>query len=64
MHDRDPETLEVLSDRLGLTRERVRQIQNRPCTSSSATGPHGIGKKPCSRLESRRIFRPPIQSPA
>jgi RNA polymerase nonessential primary-like sigma factor len=28
LHDRDPETLEVLSERLGLTRERVRQIQN------------------------------------
>ncbi|HEY2255103.1 MAG TPA: sigma-70 family RNA polymerase sigma factor [Variovorax sp.] len=28
LHDRDPETLEVLSARLGLTRERVRQIQN------------------------------------
>lgn len=28
LHDRDEETLEVLSDRLGLTRERVRQIQN------------------------------------
>jgi RNA polymerase nonessential primary-like sigma factor len=28
LHDRDIETLEVLSDRLGLTRERVRQIQN------------------------------------
>ena len=28
LHDRDQETLEVLSDRLGLTRERVRQIQN------------------------------------
>ncbi|VTU24369.1 sigma-70 family RNA polymerase sigma factor [Variovorax sp. PBL-E5] len=28
LHDRDPETLEVLSTRLGLTRERVRQIQN------------------------------------
>jgi RNA polymerase nonessential primary-like sigma factor len=28
LHDRDAETLEVLSDRLGLTRERVRQIQN------------------------------------
>lgn len=28
LHDRDPETLEILSDRLGLTRERVRQIQN------------------------------------
>ena len=28
LHDRDPETLEVLSVRLGLTRERVRQIQN------------------------------------
>jgi len=28
LHDREPETLEVLSERLGLTRERVRQIQN------------------------------------
>jgi RNA polymerase nonessential primary-like sigma factor len=28
LHDREPDTLEVLSDRLGLTRERVRQIQN------------------------------------
>ena len=28
LHDREPETLEVLSDRMGLTRERVRQIQN------------------------------------
>ncbi len=28
LHQREPETLEVLSDRLGLTRERVRQIQN------------------------------------
>ena len=28
LHDRDPQTLEVISDRLGLTRERVRQIQN------------------------------------
>jgi RNA polymerase nonessential primary-like sigma factor len=28
LHERDPETLEVLSTRLGLTRERVRQIQN------------------------------------
>lgn len=32
LHDRDPETLEVLSDRLGLTRERVRQIQNEALT--------------------------------
>ncbi len=28
LHGREPETLEVLSDRLGLTRERVRQVQN------------------------------------
>jgi RNA polymerase nonessential primary-like sigma factor len=28
LHDRDTQTLEVLSVRLGLTRERVRQIQN------------------------------------
>ena len=28
LHDRDPETLDVLSGRLALTRERVRQIQN------------------------------------
>jgi RNA polymerase nonessential primary-like sigma factor len=28
LHDHDAETLDVLSDRMGLTRERVRQIQN------------------------------------
>ena len=28
LHDRDPETLDALSIRLGLTRERVRQVQN------------------------------------
>ncbi len=28
LHDREPETLDVLSMRLGLTRERVRQVQN------------------------------------
>jgi RNA polymerase nonessential primary-like sigma factor len=28
LHDREPETLDVISTRLGLTRERVRQIQN------------------------------------
>ena len=28
LHDREPETLDTLSERLGLTRERVRQIQN------------------------------------
>ncbi len=28
VHDREPETLDVLSQRLGLTRERVRQVQN------------------------------------
>ncbi|HSW15904.1 MAG TPA: RNA polymerase sigma factor RpoS [Ramlibacter sp.] len=28
LHDREPETLDVISGRLGLTRERVRQIQN------------------------------------
>jgi len=28
LHDKDPETLDVLSERLKLTRERVRQIQN------------------------------------
>jgi RNA polymerase nonessential primary-like sigma factor len=27
LHDRDPETLEVLAERMGLTRERIRQIQ-------------------------------------
>jgi RNA polymerase nonessential primary-like sigma factor len=27
LHDREPETLEILADRLGLTRERIRQIQ-------------------------------------
>jgi RNA polymerase nonessential primary-like sigma factor len=28
LHGREPETLEVLSERMGLTRERVRQMQN------------------------------------
>jgi RNA polymerase nonessential primary-like sigma factor len=28
LHDREPETLDTLSERLSLTRERVRQIQN------------------------------------
>jgi RNA polymerase nonessential primary-like sigma factor len=28
LHEREPETLEVLADRLGITRERVRQMQN------------------------------------
>jgi RNA polymerase nonessential primary-like sigma factor len=28
LHDREPETLDVLSQRMGLTRERVRQVQN------------------------------------
>jgi RNA polymerase nonessential primary-like sigma factor len=28
LHDHDPETLDTLSERLGLTRERVRQVQN------------------------------------
>ena len=28
LHNRDPETLDTLSQRLGLTRERVRQVQN------------------------------------
>jgi RNA polymerase nonessential primary-like sigma factor len=28
LHDHDPETLDALSTRLGLTRERVRQVQN------------------------------------
>jgi RNA polymerase nonessential primary-like sigma factor len=27
LHDREPETLETLAARLGLTRERIRQIQ-------------------------------------
>ena len=28
LHDQEPETLDVISIRLGLTRERVRQVQN------------------------------------
>jgi RNA polymerase nonessential primary-like sigma factor len=39
LHDREPETLEVLSDRLGLTRERIRQIQNEAIAQAPA--PHG-----------------------
>jgi RNA polymerase nonessential primary-like sigma factor len=32
LHDREPETLEVLAERLGLTRERIRQIQQEAIT--------------------------------
>jgi RNA polymerase nonessential primary-like sigma factor len=46
LHDREPETLEVLSDRLGLTRERVRQIQNEALTKLRRhMARNGIGKE-------------------
>ena len=46
LHDREPETLEVLSDRLGLTRERVRQIQNEALLKLRRyMSRHGIGKQ-------------------
>ena len=46
LHDRDPETLEVLSDRLGLTRERVRQIQNEALLKLKRhMARNGIGKE-------------------
>jgi RNA polymerase nonessential primary-like sigma factor len=46
LHDREPETLEVLSDRLGLTRERVRQIQNEALLKLRRhMARHGISKE-------------------
>jgi len=45
LHDREPETLEVLSERLGLTRERVRQIQVEALRKLRVhLGRNGIGK--------------------
>lgn len=46
LHHREPETLEVLSDRLGLTRERVRQIQNEALTKlKRQMARSGVGKE-------------------
>ncbi len=43
LHDREPETLDTLSLRLGLTRERVRQVQNEALAKlKSHLGQHGI----------------------
>jgi RNA polymerase nonessential primary-like sigma factor len=45
LHDREPETLETLSERLGLTRERVRQIQVEALRKLRLhLGRNGIGK--------------------
>jgi RNA polymerase nonessential primary-like sigma factor len=45
LHDRDPETLDTLSERLGLTRERVRQIQNEALRKLKRhLGRNGVGK--------------------
>ena len=45
LHDHDPQTLEVLSEQLGLTRERVRQIQNEALSKlKRQLSRHGIGK--------------------
>ena len=46
LHDREPETLEVLSARLGLTRERVRQVQNEAlCKLKRYLGRRGITRE-------------------
>ena len=46
LHDRDPETLDTLSERLGLTRERVRQIQMEALRKlRTYLGRHNIGKE-------------------
>jgi RNA polymerase nonessential primary-like sigma factor len=46
LHDREPETLEVLSTRLGLTRERVRQIQNEALLKIKRhMARHGVSKE-------------------
>ena len=46
LRDREPETLEVLSARLGLTRERVRQVQNEAlCKLKRYLGRRGITRE-------------------
>lgn len=45
LHDREPETLDTLSERLSLTRERVRQIQNEALRKlKQHLGRNGVGK--------------------
>lgn len=45
LHDREPETLETLAARLGLTRERVRQIQQEALIKlKRGMARHGIGR--------------------
>lgn len=45
LHDREPETLEVLAERLGLTRERIRQIQQEALVKlKRGMARHGIGR--------------------
>lgn len=45
LHDREPETLEVLAERLGLTRERIRQIQQEALLKlKRGMARHGIGR--------------------
>ncbi|MFT3719511.1 sigma-70 family RNA polymerase sigma factor [Pseudorhodoferax sp.] len=45
LHDREPETLDTLSERLHLTRERVRQIQNEALRKLKLLlGRHGVDK--------------------
>lgn len=45
LHDREPETLETLAERLGLTRERVRQIQQEALLKlRRGMARHGIGR--------------------
>ncbi len=46
LHNREPETLDVLSQRLGLTRERVRQVQNEALLKLKRTlGRQGISRQ-------------------
>ncbi len=45
LRDREPETLEVLAERLGLTRERIRQIQQEALVKlKRGMARHGIGR--------------------
>jgi len=45
LYDRDPETLETLADRLGLTRERIRQIQQEALLKlKRRLGRQGVGR--------------------
>jgi RNA polymerase nonessential primary-like sigma factor len=45
LHDREPQTLEALAERMGLTRERIRQIQQEALAKlKQQMARHGVGR--------------------